>query len=204
MFQNQQNNATSDGTKPLLEKARSGDRNALGELIGQHYHLVRRTAYRILRNAADAEDVTQEVCLKVFCKLHTFESQAAFSTWLTRIAINESLMFLRKSRRMALFHIDDTVDCESASSLELPAPAPCPEQQCVANDELNRLYGGIKRLPPNLGGVLSDQVFLDLPLIEIAKRRGLSVSAVKARAHRAQKILSRTLNTRHVAMRAAI
>lgn len=102
MFQNQQNKASSDGTNHLLEKARSGDRGALGELIDQHYHLVQRTAYRILKNTADAEDVTQEVSLKVLFKLHTFEGQSAFSTWLTRIAINESLMFLRKSRRMAL------------------------------------------------------------------------------------------------------
>jgi DNA-directed RNA polymerase specialized sigma24 family protein len=52
--------------------------------------------------------------------------------------------------------------------------------------------------------VVSDQVFLELPLTEIAKRRGLSVPAVKARAHRAQKMLSRTMNTRRVAMRAAV
>lgn len=204
MFQNQEEKATSNGTNHLLEKARSGDRSALGELISQHYQLVQRTAYRILKNTADAEDVTQEVSLKVLCKLHTFENQSAFSTWLTRIAINESLMFLRKSRRMTAFHIDEILDCETTSLPELPASTPCPEQQCVANDELNRLYGGIERLPPNLGVVVSDQVFLELPLIEIARRRGLSLPAVKARAHRAQKMLSRTLNTRRLAMRAAL
>lgn len=204
MFQNQQNKASSDGANHLFEKARSGDRSALGELISQHYPLVQRTAYRILKNTADAEDVTQEVSLKVLFKLHTFEGQSAFSTWLTRIAINESLMFLRKSRRMALCHIDEILGCETTSLPELPAKTPCPEQQCVANDELNRLYGCMERLPPNLGVVVSDQVFLELPLTEIAKRRGLSVPAVKARAHRAQKMLSRTMNTRRVAMRAAV
>jgi RNA polymerase sigma-70 factor, ECF subfamily len=80
MFQHQPNKTIDDGINHLLEKARSGDRSALGELIGRHYQLVQRTAYRILKNTTDAEDVAQEVSLKVLCKLHTFENQSAFST----------------------------------------------------------------------------------------------------------------------------
>jgi DNA-directed RNA polymerase specialized sigma24 family protein len=109
-------------------------------------------------------------------------------------------MFLRRSRRAVLVHIDEAPDCASAMLPELTADVPCPERQCVDNDELNRLYRGIARLPSNLSGVLSDQIFQELSLVEIAERQDLSTSVVKARIHRARKMLSRTLNPRRVAM----
>ncbi|MFC5865349.1 RNA polymerase sigma factor [Acidicapsa dinghuensis] len=204
MFQHHQNKIANDITSHLLEKARSGDRSALGELIGQHHNQVQRMAYRILQNAADAEDVTQEVSLKVLRKLHTFESQSAFSTWLTRIAINESLLFLRKSKRMALVHVEQTLDSDTLPRPELPTSAPNPEQQYLAKDELNRLYRGIARLPSKLRKILLNQVFLGLSLVEVAELQGLSVPAAKTRSHRARKMLSQNLNLRQRAMRTTV
>jgi len=82
----------------LVQLARCNDSEAFNELMRRHQGAVRRTAYSILKNFEDAEDAAQETYLRVFKKLASFEGASKFSTWLTRIAINTSLMRLRQQR----------------------------------------------------------------------------------------------------------
>ena len=82
----------------LLWAAKSGDAVAFVELSNRHSDKILRRAYRIVKNWQDAEDVLQESLMRAFLHLKDFEERSSFSSWLTRIAINFSLMSLRKKR----------------------------------------------------------------------------------------------------------
>lgn len=176
-------------TDTLVQRARDGDADAFGALMERHYPVVRRTAFHFLRNFEDMEDIVQEVSLCVFLKLHTFEGTAAFSTWLTRIAINASLQRLRRASRKRMTSLEDLSEKERVSLVPLEDAAPSPEQQCVISDIRRLIDHEICQLPLALQEVARDHLQDDLPLLEIARRRGLSLAAAKSRAHRGRKHL---------------
>jgi RNA polymerase sigma-70 factor, ECF subfamily len=92
------NSQTAHSEQSLIARAREGSRTAFGELVRRHSHRVYGMSFRILKNREDAEDNLQNVFCKAFGKIRQFEGNSQFSTWLTRIAINEALMMLRKRR----------------------------------------------------------------------------------------------------------
>jgi DNA-directed RNA polymerase specialized sigma24 family protein len=83
----------------LVAKAKSGHEDAFGELYKRHQLRTYRTVLRILRIQQDAEDAVQRAFQRALVNLERFREDATFSTWLTRIAINEALMLLRKRRK---------------------------------------------------------------------------------------------------------
>ena len=90
-------NKDSDGA--LVAAAKRGDMQAFEELVLRHERRVLALTQRITHNQEDAEDVTQESFHKAFLHLDAFQEKSRFSTWLTRIAINEAIMLLRGRRR---------------------------------------------------------------------------------------------------------
>lgn len=82
----------------LVAAAKNGDRQAFEALVKRHQERILAIALRYTRTRHDAEDVLQQTFQKAFLYLHRFEGRSSFSTWLTRIAINEALMFLRQGR----------------------------------------------------------------------------------------------------------
>src|SRR5271156_2831320 len=94
----------------LVLAAKDGDANAFVELRDRHSPRIVSTAYRITRNWEDAEDALQDTFLKVFIHLNRFEGRSRFSTWVTKIAINASLMILRKKRANKDLSIDASGD----------------------------------------------------------------------------------------------
>ena len=82
----------------LVSAAKSGDAVAFVELSKRHSNKILRRAYRIVKNWQDAEDVLQESFIKAFVHLKNFEERSSFSSWFTRIAINNALMMVRKRR----------------------------------------------------------------------------------------------------------
>src|SRR5882757_1159894 len=130
-------------TNVLVQLARSGDCDAFTELMLRHDSVVRRTAFSILKNLEDAEDVAQESYLKVFRKVHTFEGSSKFSTWLTRIVINTSLMRLRQKRSRPAFSLEELTDGDVSSFLPLADPCLDPEQHSCRADLRTRLYEAV-------------------------------------------------------------
>ena len=101
----------------LVLAARDGNTNAFAELRDRHSFKILRTTYRITRNWEDAEDALQDAFLSAFVHLNKFEGRSSFSSWVTRIAINMSLMVMRKKRRHKELSIDPSDnDCESYDS----------------------------------------------------------------------------------------
>ena len=96
----------------LVARAREGDLQAFETLVKQYDRQVFRIAQHITQNKEDAEDVVQDAFLKAYEKLHQFQGNSKFYTWLVRIAVNESLMRLRKRRTGKMVSIDEDVETE--------------------------------------------------------------------------------------------
>ena len=113
----------------LVERVRAGDVSAYDELVRKYDRQVFRIAQHITQNREDAEDVMQDAFLKAYEKLDQFQGNSKFYTWLVRIAVNESLMRLRKRRTGKMVSIDEDIDTDEGSvPRDLADWAPDPEQ----------------------------------------------------------------------------
>ena len=83
----------------IVDRVKEGDEVATEKLYHMYSHRIYSLCLRMVRNQADAEDLTQEVFLQAFRKIHTFRGDAAFSTWLYRLGVNTVLMYLRRTKR---------------------------------------------------------------------------------------------------------
>src|ERR1700759_1845736 len=99
----------------LVNAAKAGDVGAFEELVRRYDRNVFRIAQHITQNREDAEDVVQDAFLKAYEKLEQFQGNSKFYTWLVRIAVNESLMRLRKRRTGRMVSIDEDVETEEGS-----------------------------------------------------------------------------------------
>src|SRR6266581_9436967 len=113
--------------RQLVAAAKSGDESAFEILVKRQERKIFRVALRYTRVREDAEDVVQQTFQKAFVYLKKFEGKSSFSTWLTRIAINEALMLLRRGRALREVRIDDSSREGTASGLEVPDTDPDPE-----------------------------------------------------------------------------
>jgi RNA polymerase sigma-70 factor (ECF subfamily) len=139
--------APDEGTPPgdraahvdrwLVGKARAGERGAYEELIRRHRDRIYRIALRITGDAADADDVTQEVVIQLWTALSGFVGTSAFTTWLYRVVVNRSLDHQRRARRLS---------GEEPTESDLPSVA-APERAVLAGEELRAGLEAIARLP---------------------------------------------------------
>src|SRR6202789_3029737 len=171
----------------LVERAKAGDAAAFEQLIKQYERQIFRTAQHITQNREDAEDITQDVFFKAFQKLEQFQGNSKFSTWLVRIAVNESLMRLRKRKTSKTVSMDEDVQTEEGSiPRDFADWSPNPEQiygQSELGDILRKTING---LPPGFRTVFTLRDIENLSTEETAEALGLSVPAVKSRLLRAR------------------
>jgi RNA polymerase sigma factor (sigma-70 family) len=178
----------------LVAAAKDGDQQAYTELCRRHSQVIFRTVLRITGNTADAEDALQEALLKAYIHIGGFEGRSAFSSWLTRIAINSALMSLRKKRSQPVCSFESGPD---AGDFKLPEPIETshnPEESCIQNALENELAQAIRSLSPGLRVVMQIRHREDAPLAQIAKTLGISESAVKSRLLRARSQIRRHLD----------
>ena len=182
----------------LVASTKSGDTDAFGILVAKYQKRVFRVAHTIMRNREDAEDVTQDVFFKAFQRLHGFEGRAAFSTWLTRIAVNESLMQLR-SRRAVMVSLDEPADGdEKIEKVEVRDPGLSPEQLCSQNESWHFLVAALNALRPALRIVFVLRDIEGCSGKETAEILGLSDEVAKSRLFRARQALRSLLMNRVV------
>jgi DNA-directed RNA polymerase specialized sigma24 family protein len=96
----------------LVAAAKDGDHQAYAELCRRHSRRIFRTVLRITGNISDAEDTLQKALLKAYIHIGGFEGKSAFSTWLTRIAINSALMQLRKKRSQPVCSFESILETD--------------------------------------------------------------------------------------------
>ena len=171
----------------LVNQARQGDVQAFEKLVKQYDRQVFRIAQHITQNREDAEDVVQDAFLKAYEKLDQFQGNSKFYTWLVRIAVNESLMRLRKRRTGRMVSIDEDVETEEGSMpRDLAEWRPDPEMLYGQSELAEILRKTIQGLPPGFRVVFVLRDVEGLSTEETAETLGLSVPAVKSRLLRAR------------------
>jgi RNA polymerase sigma-70 factor, ECF subfamily len=171
----------------LVDAARKGDTAAFEKLVRQYDRQIFRVAQHITQNREDAEDITQDVFMKAYGKLDQFQGNSKFSTWLTRIAVNESLMRLRKRKTSRTVSMDQDVQTEEGSiPRDFADWTPDPEQQYGTSELGDILQKTIAGLPPGFRTVFTLRDIENMSTEETAAALGLSVPAVKSRLLRAR------------------
>jgi RNA polymerase sigma-70 factor, ECF subfamily len=177
----------------LVARAKSGHEDAFAELYKRHQLKAYRTALRILRNEQDAEDAVQRAFQRALVNLHRFRERSAFSTWLTRIAINEALMLLRHRRAPGPLHENRVDAAPGDGGVEIADARPTPEEILCESERRAALLRAIGRLRKKLRIVVLHRELQGLTTVETARRLGLTVSAVKARTFHARRFLRKHL-----------
>lgn len=168
-----------------IDAAQQGDHTAFAQLVDTYKQPVYNIAYRMLGNAAEAEDAAQEVFLRAYLKLASYDRTRKFSTWLLTITSNYCIDVLRR-RRVSFVTLDDV-------EFALESREPDPEQQAVEHEQRDIVMRAIDALPPayRLPAVL--RFYHDLPYDEIEHITGLTEATVKTRLFRARRMLKEKL-----------
>jgi RNA polymerase sigma-70 factor (ECF subfamily) len=191
----QQSIAILDEEATLVVAAKRGDGQAFEILIERNQRRILAVARRFTRIREDAEDIVQQSFQKAFAQLHNFEGKSRFSTWLTRIAINEALMFLRRGRGVREISIDDSSgNEENALWLEIPDTRVDPESSFLQGERSRNLFAAMKQLTPGIRKAIELRDLGELSTEEAARVMGLSVAAVKARVFHGRKKLRQVLD----------
>jgi RNA polymerase sigma-70 factor (ECF subfamily) len=178
----------------LVAAAKSGDERAFEMLIKRYQSRIFALALCYTRIHEDAEDIVQQTFQKVFMYLHKFQEKSSFLTWLTRITINESLMFLRRSRAAREISIDDTRSEDTSSrELEILDSSPNPEMSYLQQEAVHTLLSAIAQLRPALRITMELKELRELSGSDTARHMGVSVTAVKARVFHGRRKLRQIL-----------
>lgn len=178
----------------LVAAAKHGDEGAFATLVKRHEKRILALALRYTRVREDAEDVVQQTFHKALVYGEKFEGKSSFATWLTRIAINEALMLLRKRRALREEFINAAnTDDPAAQGFDMPDGRPNPEVAYLQRESTRILSEAIAQLRPSLRAVIELQELGELTSRETAGRMGLSVSAVKARIFHGRRKLREAL-----------
>ncbi len=172
----------SAGDEILVAAAKDGEAQAFEALVERHQRKIFFTALRMTRNKEDAEDVVQQSLQKAFTHLNSFAGTSSFSTWLTRVAMNEALMLLRKKRGSREVLLDDLGGSEEDTpAFELPDLAPDPEVTCAQQELAGLILSAINRLAPGMRTAFHLRELDERSIEETARIMGISATAVKGR-----------------------
>ncbi|GAP72554.1 sigma-70 [Candidatus Symbiothrix dinenymphae] len=167
-----------------IQRIKAGDTQAFTPIVCKYQSMVLTVVMKIVGNREDAEDIAQEVFIKVFKSLEQFREEAEFSTWLYRIAYNTTLSELRK-RKFYFASIEDNTAIE-ASDEEI--------EEGDREAQLRHLDTALKQLSPEEAFLITLH-YLDKQSVEaISKISDLSVSNVKVKLHRIRKKLGIEIN----------
>lgn len=187
----------------LVVASQQGDHAAFAELIRRHQSSCFKLALSILRDRSDAEDEVQNALWKAFEHIGQFQQDAKFSTWLTRIVVNQCLMRIRQNKRAKFLYLDQATIGEEVATLELKDPGQSPEQELARTEAAAVLSREIQRIPPLLRKVFLLRDVQQLPMPNVAEQLGISVAAAKSRLLRARVELRTRLEKHYGKLEAA-
>ncbi|MCA1723053.1 MAG: sigma-70 family RNA polymerase sigma factor [Thermomicrobia bacterium] len=170
----------------LIERAIAGDERAFAELVGRYQTAVYNLAYRMLGDAGEAEDAAQEVFLRIYRRLATYDADHRFSTWVLSIASHYCIDLLRRKRPWL-------VPLENISNW-MRARSRGPEAAALVQEQQDTVRTLLAKLPEHYRLVLLLRYWHDLGYEEIAQVVDLPVSTIKARLHRARNALAALVN----------
>ncbi len=169
----------------LVAAALRGEARAFEALYDRHKKRVYGLCLRMMHNPADAEDLTQDTFLQLFRKLKTFRGEAAFTTWLHRMAVNTVLMWLRK-RRIATVSFDEPDTHHDENEFEAQRQIGARDEVLAASGDRLDLVSAIDGLPPGYRLVFILHDIEGYEHCEIAELLGCTVGNSKSQLHKAR------------------
>jgi RNA polymerase sigma-70 factor (ECF subfamily) len=165
----------------IVAQVRAGRHELFEHLMRRHNARVYRAARAILHDDSEAEDVMQDAYVRAYEHLAEFEGRAKFSTWVTRIAVNEALLRLRRSKRF------DPLETHSDQEPSMSAPSSSsPEQQASDVEMRAVLEKAVGQLPDEFRAVFVLRAVEGMSGAETAECLGIAEETVKTRLHRAR------------------
>lgn len=179
----------------IVRRAKRGDEQAFVEIIQRHQNMVYRLAYRMVRRPMDAEDIAQQVFAKIFYALKKFNSRSSLSTWIYRIALNETYDYLRKLKTRKVVYQGDMSEklADSAEPPQLwdgrPARVASRAEQ---RDYLMKLLQHVSEQERLL---LFQKEVEGLTISELSELTGINPNTIKVKLFRARKKLVKAART---------
>ena len=179
----------------LISRAAGGDPSAFQELVERHRSMVYRVAYQFAGNHHDAEDIAQEVFIKVYRSLDRFRQDAQLTSWMYRIVMNACIDHRRRQRPASAAPFGDEAE---QRMLNTPEDTPGPEERAYAGELGQVLESEIGRLPNGQRVVFVMRHHQGMKLCEIADALGLAEGTVKRQLHAAVHRLRQALTQANV------
>ena len=169
-----------------VHKTVEGDAEAFNELVNRHHTKIYGLAYRMLGNAEDAEDATQETFLEAYKSIKTFRFQSQFGTWLYRVGMNTCNQYIRKAKsrnRMLNAYTEETAAQGMTEEREIP------ERMAIKTEQRKVIQAAIDQLPPKQREVVTLYYMQHLKYKEIAEILDCSLGTVASRLNKAMQNL---------------
>ena len=179
----------------IVSRILAGDAALFEVLMRRHNRQVYRAARAVVRDEQEAEDVMQQAYLSAFRNLHQFGERSRFSTWLTRIALNEA--FGRRRKQRARSEVEAPSDLEHPGApIDMTSPEPNPERQAYAHELQRVLEDAVDALPETYRTVFMLREVEGLSTSETGESLDLGEEAVKTRLHRARAMIRSAVTAR--------
>lgn len=170
-----------------ITRSIQGDQDAFAEIVYSFTDAVYNLCYRMLGEAGEAEDATQEVFLKAYHHLTSYDSERSFKTWLLSIASNHCIDRIRK-RRMHVISLDEPTP--SGNTLEVSSDEPTPEEVTLREEQSRLIQLLLDELQPEYRSAVVLRYWYDYSYSEIAEALHTTESAIKSRLFRARQMLA--------------
>jgi RNA polymerase sigma-70 factor, ECF subfamily len=187
---------TATHERVLVARCKAGDHAAFMELIRRSSPSALRAIRTIAPNPADVEDVMQDTVVNALRGLPSFNHRSKFSTWLTRIAINNALQLLRRRRNKIEISLDADGEKHDSTALRLADSRINPEQALIHAQSIEIVRRAVRALPTTLREYVEQCCLKELPHKDVARMLGISLSAGKSRSLRARQKLHSSLTSR--------
>ena len=176
-----------------VKQAQKGDSTAFEQLVLAHQNQIYRLCFRMVGNAEDAADMVQEAFLKAWRNLDRFQGDAAFSTWLYRLASNCCLDFLRSQKRRPTVSMTSEDEEGEEQTVEVADNSATPEETLLQKEEQREIAQAMASLDEEQRQILTLRVVNDLSYTEIAELLTIKEGTVKSRIARARENLRKKL-----------
>ncbi len=177
----------------LIKRSIDGDMDAFEELVLLYDKQIYNYCFRMTNNAEDAEDLAQEVFIKVYRSLGSFKSESKFSTWIYRIAHNTCIDNHRK-KKFRLLSLSPRE--ENDRQMKVPDREPLPEDQMVSREKYDLIKECIAELKPDYKSIIILRDIQNYTYQEIADILNIPLGTVKSNISRARALLRETLKSR--------
>jgi RNA polymerase sigma-70 factor (ECF subfamily) len=177
----------------LIKRALKGDQRAFRRLRSKYYDAIYNAIYRMVRDKEEVTDLTQEAFIKAFTSLASFNDEYAFSTWLYKIATNNSIDYIRR-KKLHTFSIDKPIESKDSDyTFEIPDTTYEADGEVISTQRRQFLENAIASLPPRYRQVIIMRHVEEKEYQEIAKLLRLPLGTVKAHIFRARELLYKKL-----------